>query len=291
MTAMLQSAAPKLGIIAGGGTAPQALIAACQKLGRAFYVICLEGQADKNLAENLPHIWLPLGAGTRLKALASEEQIKEVVMIGRVRRPSLLEIKPDWLALKVLTKIGMNMLGDDALLRAIGKAMEEEGGVRVIAVQDVFRDLLMPEGILSHVVPDEDAEKDIVRGIEVARALGALDVGQSVIVQQGMILGVEAIEGTDALIARSAGLRREGAGGILIKIAKPQQDDRYDLPTIGPETIAAMAKAGLRGVVLEAKRSLLIEREKTIAIANEVGIFIVGHPPLVDSKAGSKTNG
>ncbi len=276
MTAALQNPAPKLGIIAGGGTAPHALIAACQKLDRSFYVICLEGQADKNLAENLPHVWLPLGAGSRLKELAAQEAINEVVMIGRVRRPSLLEIKPDWLALKVLTKIGMNMLGDDALLRAIGKAMEEEGGVRVIAVQDVFKDLLTPEGALGRVAPDNDAQNDIRRGVEVAKALGSLDVGQSVIVQQGMVLGVEAIEGTDALIARSAQLRREGAGGVLIKIAKPQQDNRYDLPTIGPDTVAAIAKAGLRGVALEAGRSLLIEREKTVALADEAGIFILG---------------
>ncbi len=267
---------PKLGIIAGGGSAPRYLIEACQKLGRAFYVVCLEGQADKGLGEGLPHTWLPLGAAAKLKALAEAEQIEEIVMIGRVRRPSLLEIKPDWLALKVLTKIGMNMLGDDALLRSIGKAMEEEGGIRVIAIQDVFKDLLTPAGQMGAVAPDDDAQKDITRGIEVAKVLGQLDVGQSVIVQQGMVLGVEAIEGTDALIMRAAALRREGAGGVLIKIAKPQQDNRYDLPTIGPDTIAAMAKAGLRGVALEAGRSLLIEREKTIAAADAARIFIVG---------------
>ncbi len=280
MTAPFQSAAPKLGIIAGGGAAPRYLIEACQKLSRAFYIVCLEGQADKGLGEGLPHTWLPLGAAVKLKALAEAEQIKEIVMIGRVRRPSLLEIKPDWLALKVLTKIGMNMLGDDALLRAIGKAMEEESGIRVIGVQDVFKDLLTPEGQLGSITPDDDAQKDIARGIAVAKALGELDVGQSVIVQQGMVLGVEAIEGTDALIARGAGLRREGPGGVLIKIAKPQQDNRYDLPTIGPDTIAAMAKAGLRGVALEAGRSLLIESDTTIAAANAAGIFIVAQAIL-----------
>lgn len=272
----MQNAAPKLGIIAGGGNAPRFLIEACQKTGRPFYVICLKGQADDGLAEGLPHVWLPLGAGAKLKELAAAEQIKEIVMIGRVRRPSLLEIKPDWLALKVLTKIGMNMLGDDALLRSIGTAMEEEAGVRVVGVQDVFTDLLTPEGKLGKIAPDEDAEKDIKRGIEVAKALGHLDVGQSVIVQQGMVLGVEAIEGTDALVARAAGLKREGVGGVLIKIAKPQQDNRYDLPTVGPDTIDAIQKAGLRGIALEAKRSLLIERDATIAKADAAGLFIIG---------------
>ncbi len=272
----MQNSNPKLGIIAGGGSAPRFLVEACQKIGRDFFVVCLEGQADQGWADALPHVWLPLGAGSRLKALIDEQAIKEIVMIGRVRRPSLLEIKPDWLALKVLTKIGMNMLGDDALLRSIGKAMEDEAGVRVVGIQDIFADLLTPAGQLGRSAPDDEARKDIERGVAVARALGQLDVGQAVIVQQGIVLGVEAIEGTDALIARSATLRREGAGGVLIKIAKPQQDNRYDLPTVGPETITSMMRAGLRGVALESGRSLLLERERTLAMADEAGIFILG---------------
>ena len=272
----MNAAAPKLGIIAGGGSAPRYLIEACRKHGRDFFVFCLEGQAETGLAEDAPHAWLSLGAGTKLKTLVNDQQIKELVMIGRVRRPSLLELKPDWLALKVVTKIGISMVGDNTLLSGIGKAMEEETGVRVIGAHEVFADLLTPEGQLGRIAPDDEAQKDTLRGIEVAKALGHLDVGQSVIVQQGIVLGVEAIEGTDALIARSAQLRREGPGGILIKIAKPQQDNRYDLPTVGPDTIASMTKAGLRGVVLEAGRSLLIEREKTVAMADTAGIFVIG---------------
>jgi len=267
---------PKLCIVAGGGSAPRVVIDICRKQGRDFFLVCLEGQADAATADSSPHVWLPLGAGAKLKTLVAEHGIEELLMIGRVRRPSLLELKPDWLALKTVTKIGMNMLGDDALLRGIGKAMEEEIGVRVIGAQDIFADLLTPEGQLGRIAPYAEAEKDIARGIEVARALGSVDVGQAVIVQQGLVLGVEAIEGTDALIARSASLRREGPGGVLVKLAKPQQDNRYDLPTIGPETVAVAAKAGLSGIVIEAGRSFLVEREKTVALADEAGIFVVG---------------
>src|ERR1700733_1087506 len=121
MSAAPQNTLPKLAIIAGGGSAPRHLIAACQKLGREFFVICLEGQADKNLAQDLPHAWLPLGAGGKLKEVVAQHGLKELVMIGRVRRPSLLELKPDMLALKVVMKAGINMAGDDALLRAIGR--------------------------------------------------------------------------------------------------------------------------------------------------------------------------
>ncbi|NTU77689.1 MAG: LpxI family protein, partial [Alphaproteobacteria bacterium] len=251
----------KLGIIAGGGAAPRQLIAACQKIGRPFFLACLEGQADPDLGKGVPHAWLPLGAGQKLKTLFTDAGVSEVVMIGRVRRPSLLEIRPDWLALKVLTKIGINSLGDDGLLRAIGKAIEEEGKVRLVGIQDVFADLLTPLGELTGTSPDEQARADIKRGIEVALALGRLDVGQAVVVQQGLVLGVEAIEGTDALIARSAAVRREGQGGVLVKLAKPQQDNRFDLPTIGPDTVAAAAKAGLRGIALQAGRSLIVDRE------------------------------
>ena len=262
--------------MSGGGTAPRIVVDICKKQGRDYFIVCLEGQADKDLGEGEPHVWLPLGAGSKLKDVATQQQVKELLMIGRVRRPSLLELKPDWLSLNTIAKIGMNMLGDDALLQNIGKAIEEEIGVRVIGAQEVFKDLLTPEGQLGRIAPDADAENDIKRGIDVAKMLGTVDVGQSVIVQQGLVLGVEAIEGTDTLIARCAELKREGAGGILVKIAKPQQDNRYDLPTIGPNTVFAAAGAGVRGIVIEAGRSFFVEREKAIAMADGAGIFIVG---------------
>ncbi|MDE2029583.1 MAG: UDP-2,3-diacylglucosamine diphosphatase LpxI [Alphaproteobacteria bacterium] len=267
---------PKLGIIAGGGTAPYRVIEACRAQGRAFFVICLEGQAEQNLAHDAPHAWLPLGAFGKLKSLIADEGIGELVMIGRVRRPSLREIKPDLLAMKFLPKIGFASGGDDALLRTIGETIEAETGARMIGAQDILGGVLMPEGAVGKIAPDADAEKDIARGIEVARLLGQADVGQSVVVQQGLVLGVEAIEGTDALLARCKTLRRDGAGGVLVKTAKPQQDERYDLPTLGPDTVLAVAAAGLRGIAAEAGRSLVIDCDKTRQLADENGIFIAG---------------
>jgi DUF1009 family protein len=269
------SASSKLGIIAGGGTAPLQLIEACQRTGRAFFVVCLEGQAEAGLAEGLPHVWLRLGAGEALKKNLQNQGVAEIVMIGRVRRPSLTELRPDWLALKVLTKGGLKGLGDDGLLQGVASALEAEIGVRVLGAQEVFADLLAPSGLLTKRAPDGQDEKDIRRGIEVATSLGLADVGQAVVVQQGLVLGVEAIEGTDALIARAGSLKREGGGGVLIKRAKPQQDRRFDLPSIGPGTVTALAAAGLAGVAVQADRSLLIEREKTIALADQKNIFIL----------------
>ncbi|MFA6279174.1 MAG: UDP-2,3-diacylglucosamine diphosphatase LpxI [Bdellovibrionales bacterium] len=271
--------APKLGILAGGGAAPRQLIAACQALDRPFFVVCLEGHAEPDLAgAGVPHEVLPLGAFARLKELCEREKIEDIIMLGRVRRPSVAELKPDWLTLKILTKIGMNALGDDGLLRGVGKALEDECGVRLVGVADVFADLLAPEGTLTTVVPDELAQEDIRRAVEIASTLGRLDVGQAVIVQQGIILGVEAVEGTDALIERSLGVRRDGGGGVLVKIAKPQQDNRFDLPTIGIDTVRHVHAAGLAGIAVEAGRSLILEREKTIEAADMLGVFIVGLP-------------
>lgn len=278
MTSLL--ARPKLCILAGGGIAPRTLIDACLRDGRPFFVVGLEGQADPaTFPEGMPHLWVPFGAASKLKAALDEQQAKELVMIGRVRRPSLLEIKPDALAIKVLAKIGIKALGDDALLRCIGQAIEEESGVRVVGAHEVLGGLLAREGKIGALEPDEDARKDIARGAEIALALGKLDIGQAVVVQQGLVLGVEAIEGTDALIARCSALRRDGPGGVLVKLAKPQQDNRYDLPTIGPDTVRAVAAAGLRGIAIEAGRSLILDRDATVAEANAKAIFLIGMLP------------
>ncbi|MFA4995321.1 MAG: UDP-2,3-diacylglucosamine diphosphatase LpxI [Bdellovibrionales bacterium] len=273
---MTSSSFPKLGIIAGGGTAPRRVIEACRAQGRDFFVICLEGQADKEITLDAPHAWLPIGAFGKLREIVSSEKIIEIVMIGRVRRPSLVELKPDWLALKGLAKIRFNFLGDDALLRAVGRIIEHECRVRVIGVQDILGGVLLREGCLGLHKPDTEAKQDIARGAAVAKTLGKVDVGQSVVVQQGLILGVEAIEGTDAMIARCRDLKRDGVGGVLVKFAKPQQDERYDLPTIGPDTVEAVAKAGLRGIAAEADRTLLIDRDRVKQLADEKGIFVIG---------------
>ncbi len=274
------SDAPKLGIIAGGGQAPRQVIGACQAKARPFFVFCLEGFAATDLAQDLPHAVVALGSLQKLKDICAREAISEIVMIGHVRRPSIMELKPDWLALKVLTKIGLTSLGDDGLLRNVGKVLEEECGVRMIGVADVMADLLAPEGVLTKQVPSEQDQADIARGIEVAGNLGLLDVGQAAVIQQGIVLGVEAVEGTAELIVRAGLARREGGGGVLVKRAKPQQDRRYDLPTIGPDTVNQVHEAGLAGIAVEAGRSLIVEKDKAIARANELGLFIVGYPKV-----------
>ena len=134
----------------------------------------------------------------------------------------------------------------------------------------------MPEGPLGRIRPDEVSQADIERGLRVARTLGVLDIGQAVIVQQGLVLGVEAIEGTDELLRRCAALRREGPGGVLVKIEKPGQDPRADRPTIGLRTVLLAAEAGLQGIAVEANATIVLDHDEVIRAADHAGLFVVG---------------
>lgn len=265
----------RLGILAGSGELPQRLIEACRTTGRPVFVLAFQGAADPAALDEVPHAWIRLGAAGEGMRLLHENGVVELVMAGGVPRPSLWSLRPDWRAAKFFAKIGYRALGDDGLLRAVIKELEEEG-FRIVGADTVLGDALAPLGPFGKHIPDEQAASDIATGLEVVRALGALDVGQAAVVQLGIVLGVEAIEGTDALIARCGQLKREGPGGVLVKIAKPGQERRADLPTIGKATVTAAAAAGLRGIAVEAGSTLVIDRAAVTAAADAAGLFVVG---------------
>lgn len=269
----------KLGIIAGGGDIPKALIAKCKEQNRDYFVVAIEGNADKNLVdETVPHIWIRIGqAGTGFKKLA-EEKVEEVVMIGTIRRPSFKDLIPDLRTTAFFTRLGFKSIGDDGLLRALVKELEGDGLV-VRGIQEVMPEILIREGVLGKVTPSKQALADIERAVEVATELGRLDVGQAVIVQQGLVLGVEGIEGTGELIRRCGTYKRKGDGGVLVKIRKPQQDMRIDLPTIGDRTVISAYQSGLSGIVLHAGNGLIANEKETIELADKYGIFVMGINP------------
>jgi len=151
-----------------------------------------------------------------------------------------------------------------------------EEGFEVIPPQSLIADAMAPAGLLAGPAPDAMARGDIGRGVAVLRAMAAQDVGQAVVVQQGLVLGVEAVEGTDALIARCGALRRQGPGGVLVKLAKLGQEMRVDAPVIGPMTMAAAAGAGLRGIAVQAGLTILAERAESLRAAEAAGIFLLG---------------
>lgn len=270
---------PKLGIIAGGGELPGLVAAACRAQGRAFHFLALSGHADSQvIGRDAPQDWVRLGeAGTGFERLR-QAGVTEVVMIGPVRRPSLLELAPDFRTARFFARVGLKALGDDGLLRAVAAELESEG-FKVVGVDEVLSDCLAFAGPYGSLTPDDQARADMARGMDVARGLGALDVGQAVVVQQGIVLGVEAIEGTDNLLRRCGPLAREGLGGVLVKVRKPGQDRRIDLPTIGPSTLLEVSAAGLRGIAVEAGGTLVLGGKALGAEADRLGLFLVGMEP------------
>lgn len=265
---------PKLGIIAGQGNLPILIVDAARAEGRDAFVVALEGQTAPDLVDGIEHTWVHLGAvGAAIDALRAA-RCREVVFAGGVRRPSLFGLRLDARGAKLAARNARAALGDDGLLSILVEELEGEG-FKVVGADDLLAGLLVGEGVLGRHHPDESAEIDIARGLEVARAIGGLDVGQAAVVQQGVVLGMEGAEGTDALIRRCGGLRREGPGGILVKIKKPNQERRVDLPTIGIETVTAAAEAGLRGIAIEAGATLVLHREEVVAAADEAGLFVV----------------
>jgi UDP-2,3-diacylglucosamine hydrolase len=271
----------RLGIIAGGGVLPVKVAAAARAAGRGVFIVGLEGFADPAILAPWPHEIRRLGAASRIVAALRENGCQDLVMIGPVRRPSLLDLRPDVEGAKLLTRIGRAAFaGDDGLLAAVIRVLTEEG-FRVIGAQEIIQEVLAPAGVLSRTRPDAQAMADINRGVRVVGLLGSADVGQACVVQQGLVLAVEAIEGTDAMLRRAGELRRDGIGGVLVKLVKPGQDKRADLPTIGADTVRNAAAAGLRGVAFEAKATILAEREACLAAADAAGVFLLGLDPEI----------
>lgn len=265
-----------LGIIAGSGGLPLKLVESCRRQQREVFILALEGEAEPEIVADIAHAWCRIGAAAKALRLLRENNVTDVVFAGGVRRPALSAIRPDWRTAKFFAKVGYRMLGDDGLFSAVAKEMELEG-FHVIGAHELLDEAAaVPEGPLGRVTPSTEAAADIARGIEIARAIGALDIGQAVVVQQGLVLGVEAIEGTDALLRRCAGLRRVGLGGVLVKVEKPGQETRIDRPTIGPLTVRLAAEAGLQGIAAETGATLLIDRDEVIRVADAAGLFVVG---------------
>lgn len=271
----------KLGIIAGRGELPRTLIHACEANGRPYFVLAIEDTADEETiaATGDNYAWIRLGAIGKALDILRKERVEELVLAGYVTRPKISTLRPDIKGTKLLARIGSQLLvGDNELLTTIVQFLEEEG-FRIVGAEDVVRELVAPEGLIGSQYPDKRAQTDIAFGARIARAIGQLDIGQACIVHNQKVLGVEAIEGTDALIERCAPLKEE-RGGVLVKVKKPQQERRVDLPTIGVETVQRAADAGLAGIAIEAGASLIVNRREVQRTADQLGIFVVGFTML-----------
>jgi DUF1009 family protein len=274
----------KLGLIAGGGSLPVEIAEHCLRSGRPLFVIRLKGFADAGL-ERFTGAEVGLAElGKCFKAL-KRAGCEAVCLAGQVNRPDFTALMPDIRGLAALpAAIAAARKGDDALLRMLVGEFEKEG-FAVEGAHEVMDDLGLAVGPLGRIVPGPDHAADIAQAMDVARTIGRIDAGQAAVVCRGLVLALEAAEGTDALLARVAELPealrgRPGAPqGVLAKAPKPSQERRVDLPTIGPATVQASARAGLAGIVGEAGALLVLDREAVIALADELGVFVLGVEP------------
>lgn len=266
---------PKLGILAGDGELPLRLAETCRKDGREIFVVAFEGGADDEALAHLPHGRTKLGAVGKTLEMLRQAGCEEVVLAGNLRRPDFDKFDLDRRGVALLAKLALKGMGDDAVLSAVVAELEG-AGFRVVGADEVMAGLLAPAGAIGAREPDAEDRRDIDLGARVARALGALDVGQAAVVRAGLVLGVEAQEGTDALLRRCGELGGAKRGGVLVKLRKPGQERRVDLPTIGAATVAAAAQAGLKGIAVEAGNALIVDRPEVARAADAAGLFVVG---------------
>jgi UDP-2,3-diacylglucosamine hydrolase len=277
-----------LGIICGGGDLPLSVAESAQAAGRPIFLLGLRGSAGTEI-ERFLHDWVALGETAKTIKLLHDHSCGDIVLAGRVMRPKFSDIKLDAKSILLLPRmIGAARKGDDALLRAVTGLFEAEG-FRVVGIAEAAPGLLAPEGVLGNVRPTAEHSADIALAAKVVRALGALDIGQAAAVCDGLVLAVEAAEGTDAMIARIGQLSENVRGvpgkprGILLKALKPTQDGKTDLPVIGVETVKRAAAAGLAGIAVEAGKSLIINRRGVVEAADRAGLFVAGVVPGAQS--------
>ena len=265
----------KLGIIAGGGSLPSQLISACRDKDIEPFIVGIEGQTNEGLKDDNQHFWTHLGSAGKIIKYFRSHGVKDLVMIGHIKRPAFNELKPDLKAVQILSRIGMKALGDNGLLTALKSELEREG-FELHGIHKFCDNLFVREGLVGTIKPKQEDQPSIARGIKVSQGIGQMDVGQSVIIQNGIIIGVEAIEGTDGLISRCKPLLKKGRGGILIKTCKPNQDKDLDLPTIGLQTVENAYQSGLVGIVIQAKHVIITDLEAIAEYADKHKIFVLG---------------
>lgn len=263
-----------LGIIAGSGKLPSQLASIYSQSGGKCFVASLDSETHFQLIDQYMSSNFQIGQVGGILKFFKENKVTKIIIIGGIQRPDLKSIKVDLQGSMLLAKImKQKILGDDNVLKCVSAFLEDQG-FEVISPMDILKIAGYDNGKAAVNCPNAKDETDIEIGQLVLNAMGALDIGQSVIVFNSYVLGVEAAEGTDNLIRRCEILRRSKKGGVLVKMSKPTQDMRLDTPTIGPDTIFYLAKHGYNGVAVERNGVIIIDPEETRKIALDSGIFI-----------------
>lgn len=285
MTAPQASAGKSpVAIICGGGAFPAAVADAVNAQGRPLFLFLLQDFADPAL-ERYPHAWMKIGSLAKFISLSRKNGVKEVVIIGSVIRPRLSQIGFDWRFLLHLPRLAKLFVGgDNSLLSSVAEAFQEYG-LTIKGPHEVAPQILMPEGIATNLQPTAKEHEDIETGRELLRAIDHFDVGQAVVIASKRVVAIEGAEGTQGLLARVEQMRASGRlhlaarEGVLVKLPKPSQDRRLDLPAIGIDTIAQAKAAGLSGIAVEGRGSIVLDAQKFVEAAEAAGLFVVALPP------------
>ncbi len=271
-----------LAIICGGGTLPFAVADAVQRRGRPVVLYAVRGWADPHHVERFRHHWARLGQFGWFVRTTRSEGCRDLVFMGTLARPKLSALRFDLGTLRVLPRIAAAFRGGDNHMLSAFTRILEEYGFHVLAPQAVAPEILAPPGLLGARQPTERERGDIARGLALIAAMADFDVGQAAVVANNHVLAVEAAEGTDRMVARIAELRSLGRApvphgvGVLVKAPKRGQDRRFDLPTIGPQTVANAARAGLAGIAFAAGETIIAEPQAVADAAVAANIFVIG---------------
>jgi len=271
----------KLGIIAGGGPLPIKLAEAARAEGRDVFIVGIQGAAGPSIT-TWPHGWIRIGGAGKFLRLVKQAGCEDICFIGPITRPRLRDIVPDWTGLILLPDFIRRLkIGDDALLRGVVEFLERND-MKIIPAEQILTTLLAQEGVLSAAAPDAAHEADIDLGIAAALDIGSRDIGQGVVVRGGRVIAMEDVKGTDNMLSRVAAEHaadNAGRAGVLVKLPKPAQDRRVDLPTIGSRTVERAAAAGLAGIAVEAGGAIIADPDDIAATADRLGLFVICFPP------------
>lgn len=262
----------RIGLIAGSGKFPFIFTRAARDNGYTVYAVAHINETESSLDQYVDEIkWVRLGQLKKIIKFFTGHGIHQAVMAGAIKKTRIFkDVRPDLKAIGILA--GIKNTHDDRVLRAFAAALEQEG-IQIKASTFLLPDLLAREGCWTKRKPTRSENEDIRLGWDLAKAIGRLDIGQCVVVCGGSVVAVEAIDGTDATIQRGGALA--GGDAVVVKVCKPNQDFRFDVPAIGVQTIEVMAAAGVKVLVVEAGKAVVFDRDKMIAAADKQGISIV----------------
>jgi len=260
-----------LGIIAGNGVYPRLLADSARKAGlRKIIAAAFTGETDPALAQHVDVIeWMRVGQLSRLLKFFREQKIHQAIMAGQIAPSNLFDLRPDWKALLLLAQLKQR--NAESIFAAIANELSKVG-VDLLPATTFLEGSLAQAGLIAGPKLSQREEQDVEFGWKIAKEIAGLDIGQTVIVKNGTIVAVEALEGTNDVIKRGGTLARKGA--VMVKVAKPNQDMRFDVPVIGLETLRVAAEAGLRAIAVEATRTLLLEKDEIVDVANRSKISI-----------------